>query len=163
MRIAVIAVGRLKSGPERELADRYRERAVALGRGLGVSSLDLTELPESRARRGADRQDEEGAAILAQVPHDARLIAYDERGRSDLGSETLAERVRVWRDAACPVLGVAIGGPDGLSAEVRTRADLILAFGAATLPHGLVRVLALEQVYRTLTILSGHPYHRGEA
>lgn len=54
-------------------------------------------------------------------------------------------------------------GPDGLDASIRTKAELILSFGAATLPHGLVRVLALEQLYRSLTILSGHPYHRGEA
>lgn len=60
-------------------------------------------------------------------------------------------------------LVVAVGGPDGLDASIRTKAELILSFGAATLPHGLVRVLALEQLYRSLTILSGHPYHRGEA
>ena len=75
----------------------------------------------------------------------------------------LAERIGAWRDAVRPALVVAIGGPDGLDASIRTRADLILSFGAATLPHGLVRVLALEQLYRGLTILAGHPYHRGGA
>ena len=162
MRVLVLAVGRLKNGPERDLAARYRERAAALGRGHGVPACDLVEIPESRARRAADRLAEEGAAILSSLPADAALIAYDERGRADLSSEALAERVGAWRDAARPVLAIAIGGADGLDAAVRARADLILAFGAATLPHGLVRVLALEQVYRTLTILAGHPYHRGE-
>ena len=163
MRLTLIAVGRLKKGPERDLACRYHERSVVLGRGLGICSNDPVELPESRARRAADRQAEESQAILAHCPPDAVVLAYDERGRCDLSSERLAERVGAWRDAARPSLAVVIGGPDGLDDTIRARADLILAFGAATLPHGLVRVLALEQVYRTLTILAGHPYHRGEA
>ena len=162
MRILVVAVGRLKDGPERDLAGRYRDRAGALGRGLGFPACDLVEIPESRARRAADRCAEEAAAILAHVPADAALAAYDERGRSDWPSARIAERVGAWRDAARPALALAIGGADGLDPSVRARADLILAFGAATLPHGLVRVLALEQVYRTLTILAGHPYHRGD-
>lgn len=163
MRLVVASIGRLKNGPERDLAARYRERAAALGRSHGFPGCDLIERPESQARRAADRQAEEGQAILAHCPPEAALLAYDERGRSDLSSEGLAEKVGLWRDAARPVLVIAVGGPDGLDATVRARADLILAFGAATLPHGLVRVLALEQTYRTLTILAGHPYHRGEA
>ena len=162
MRLLVVAVGRLKNGPERDLAARYRERAAALGRGLGVAGCDLAEIPESRARRAADRVAEEAEAILSLVPGEAALIACDERGRSDWPSERLAERIGAWRDAGRPALIVAIGGADGLHERVRGRADHILAFGAATLPHGLVRVLALEQVYRTLTILAGHPYHRGD-
>lgn len=163
MRLVTIAVGRLKNGPERDLATRYRERATALGRAHGFAACDLVEIPESRARRAADRQAEEALAILAQVPADAVVMAYDERGRSDLSSERLSEKIGLWRDAARPALCIIVGGPDGLDDTVRARADLILAFGAATLPHGLVRVLVLEQAYRTLTILAGHPYHRGEA
>lgn len=161
MRLLVAAVGRLKPGPERDLAARYRERAAQLGRSLGFSACDITEIPESRARRAPDRAAEEGAAILAQAPTGAVLAVYDERGRADLTSETIAARVGGWRDAGRSVLVLAIGGADGLDAAVRERAELSLSFGAATLPHGLVRVLALEQVYRTLTILAGHPYHRG--
>lgn len=162
MRLVLAAIGRLKAGPERELASRYRERAAQLGRGLGFPACDIAEIPEARARRAPDRCTEESAALLGLLPPGGVLIAYDERGRSDLGSEVLAERIGAWRDAGRPALMVAIGGPDGLDASIRTRADLILSFGAATLPHGLVRVLALEQLYRGLTILAGHPYHRGE-
>lgn len=162
MRLVVATVGRLKAGPERELASRYRERAAQLGRGLGFPGCDLVEIAESRARRGVDRAAEEAAALLPLLPPGGVLLTYDERGRADLSSEALAERVAGWRDAAKPALAVVIGGPDGLDASIRTRADLILSFGAATLPHGLVRVLALEQIYRSLTILAGHPYHRGE-
>ena len=160
MRLLIAAVGRLKAGPERDLAARYRDRAAQLGRGLGFPGCDIVEIPESRARRPQDRCAEEGSAILAQA-HGAALVVYDERGRADVTSETFANRVAAWRDAARPSLVVVIGGPDGLDPAVRTRADLALSFGAATLPHGLVRVLALEQVYRALTILAGHPYHRG--
>ncbi|APT34374.1 ribosomal RNA large subunit methyltransferase H [Methylobacterium phyllosphaerae] len=163
MRLILAAVGRLKAGPERELASRYRDRAAQLGRGLGFATCDSIEIAESRARRARDRCAEEAAALTGHMPPGGVLVAYDERGRADIGSEALAERVAAWRDAARPALVVAIGGPDGLDASIRTKAELILSFGAATLPHGLVRVLALEQLYRSLTILSGHPYHRGEA
>ncbi|MHC2086338.1 23S rRNA (pseudouridine(1915)-N(3))-methyltransferase RlmH [Methylobacterium sp. CM6244] len=163
MRLLVTAVGRLKPGPERDLASRYRERAVQLGRGLGLTACDVVEIPESRARRAVDRSVEEGATILSHAPSSSSvLLVYDERGRSDWTSERIAERIASWRDAATATLVVAIGGADGLAPAVRARADLSLAFGAATLPHGLVRVLALEQVYRTMTILAGHPYHRGD-
>ncbi len=161
MHLIVFAIGRLKAGPERDLALRYFDRAAALGRSFGVPCGDIIEISESRARRATDRITEEAAALLAQVPADAILVAYDERGRSDLSSVAIAGRVEQWRDAGRPALVFVIGGPDGLDASVRARADLILAFGAATLPHGLVRVLVLEQLYRTLTILAGHPYHRG--
>ncbi|WP_457105063.1 23S rRNA (pseudouridine(1915)-N(3))-methyltransferase RlmH [Methylobacterium sp. P5_C11] len=163
MRLILAAVGRLKAGPERELASRYRDRAAQLGRGLGFPACDSVEVPESRARRAVDRCAEEAAAITAHLAPGGVLIAYDERGRADLGSEALADRIATWRDAARPALVVMIGGPDGLDASIRTKAELILSFGAATLPHGLVRVLAFEQLYRSLTILAGHPYHRGEA
>ncbi|WP_019906035.1 23S rRNA (pseudouridine(1915)-N(3))-methyltransferase RlmH [Methylobacterium sp. 77] len=162
MRLLVTAVGRLKPGPERDLASRYRDRAVQLGRGFGLTACDIVEIPESRARRAIDRSVEEGAAILSQAPASSSvLLVYDERGRSNWTSERIAEQIASWRDAATATLVVAIGGADGLAPAVRDRADLSLAFGAATLPHGLVRVLVLEQVYRTLTILAGHPYHRG--
>ncbi|GJD36889.1 23S rRNA (pseudouridine(1915)-N(3))-methyltransferase RlmH [Methylobacterium aerolatum] len=162
MRLVVVCVGRLKAGPERDLASRYRERAAQTGRNLGFTGCDLIEIPESRTRRAADRCAEEAALMLAHVPAGAVGLIYDERGRADLPSEDLAARVGQWRDAGKPALAVMIGGPDGHDASIRTRADLILSFGAATLPHGLVRVLALEQIYRSLTILAGHPYHRGE-
>lgn len=160
MRLALVAVGRLKRGPERDLAEEYRGRADALGRGLGFSSVTLTEIPESRARRASDRCAEEAVAILAAVPPGAAAVVLDEGGRA-VTSLGFADQLGAWRDGGRPGLAIVIGGADGLDPSVRARADLIFAFGAATLPHGLVRVLALEQLYRAMTILSGHPYHRG--
>ena len=159
MRVQLLAVGRLKAGPERELVERYRSRADAMARGAGIAAFTLVELPEGRERHPPERQATESAALLGRVGP-SRFIAFDERGTS-VPSERFAGEIGRWRDAGHS-LALAIGGPDGLAESVRSRADLVLSFGALTLPHGLVRVLVVEQFYRALTILSGHPYHRGE-
>jgi 23S rRNA (pseudouridine1915-N3)-methyltransferase len=159
MRIVVIAVGRLKQGPERELAERYRERFDDLGRKLGFRGLDIHEIPESRAREAATRIAEEAAAIAATIPERSVLVCLDEHGQN-IDSTTFARHLAGWRDEAAPSAVFVIGGADGLSPELRRRAKLGVAFGAATWPHQIVRVLLLEQLYRTATILAGHPYHR---
>ena len=158
MKITVIAVGRLKNGPERDLLERYVDRAARAGRQLGLT-FDLRELAESAARSASVRKDEEAAAIRAAVPAGAPLVALDERGRA-LDSRGFAERIATWRDQGTGNLAIAIGGADGLGKAVLAAADLRLAFGALTWPHQLVRILLAEQLYRTVTILSGHPYHR---
>ncbi len=158
MRLAIIAIGRLKDGPERELCERYRERALALGRGLGLSGPEIVELAESRGRRPDERKRDEAQAITAKLAP-GLLIALDERGRS-LTSDAFAARIAAARDAGTAAANLVIGGADGLSDEIRDRADLTIAFGALTIPHQIVRALALEQLYRAMTIIAGHPYHR---
>ncbi|MGO3929031.1 23S rRNA (pseudouridine(1915)-N(3))-methyltransferase RlmH [Rhodopseudomonas pseudopalustris] len=159
MRLSVIAIGRLKQGPERELADRYYQRFDEIGRKLGFRGLELHEIAESRARDAATRMTEEAAAIGALVPERAALVAMDERGDS-LDSVSFARKLAGWRDQSVPQTVFVIGGADGLSPELRRRAKLLVSFGAATWPHQMVRVMLLEQIYRAATILSGHPYHR---
>ena len=159
MRLAVVAVGRLKSGPERDLVERYRERVNGLARPLGFASLEMAEVVEGRARREVDRRLEEGEALRAKAGT-ATLLAFDERGAS-LTSEALAARIAGWRDEGRPALACLVGGPDGLDSGLRQSCELVLSFGRLTLPHQLVRALVVEQVYRCLTILAGHPYHRG--
>ncbi len=159
MRIALICVGRLKTGPERELFDRYFTRIKGVARSVGVADVELREIEESRARRAEDRREEEAAAVVkALAPRDA-LIALDERGASPTSAEWAADIARL-RDEARSGYAVVIGGPDGLSPALRAKAHKVIAFGAMTWPHQLVRVMAAEQLYRALTILSGHPYHR---
>ena len=158
MRLAVLAVGRLKDGPERELCQRYAGRITDNARALGFSGLDVIEIAESRSRRADERKLEEAAALRARRPA-GMMILLDERGKN-LGSEEFAGLMGRARDAGTPSLSLSIGGADGLDPVLRSEADLVLGFGALTLPHQLVRVLALEQIYRALTILSGHPYHR---
>src|SRR3954451_13425891 len=106
MRLGVVAVGRLKSGPERTLVERYRERIEALGRPLGISPFDITEMPESRARRDADRRGGEAAANAAKVAA-ASPVAFDERGKT-VASDAFAARIGGWRDAGRPALACAI-------------------------------------------------------
>jgi 23S rRNA (pseudouridine1915-N3)-methyltransferase len=159
MRLVVISIGRLKQGPERELSERYRERFDDLGRKLGFRGLDIHEIPESRARDAATRMTEEAAAISAATPQKSVLVALDERG-DNLDSVGFARHLGRWRDEQVANTIFAIGGADGLSPDLRRKANLRMAFGAATWPHQMVRVMLLEQVYRAATILAGHPYHR---
>lgn len=159
MRIIVIAIGRLKQGPERELAERYRDRFGDIGRKLGFRGLEIHEIPESRARDVAARMADEAAAIAALIPDKSSIIALDERGET-IDSATFARHLGRWRDESVPTAVFLIGGADGLSPELRRKVKLSVAFGKATWPHQMVRVMLLEQIYRAATILSGHPYHR---
>jgi 23S rRNA (pseudouridine1915-N3)-methyltransferase len=159
LRLLLICVGRLKSGPERELFERYFDRLNAMARSVGVAAADLREIQESGARRAEDRREEEAAAILKAVgPRDA-LVALDERGVSPTSADWAADIARA-RDEARAAYAVVIGGPDGLSNALREHAQKVFSFGSMTWPHQLVRVMAAEQLYRALTILAGHPYHR---
>ncbi len=160
MRLIVIAIGRMKAGPERELAERYRKRFDEIGRKLGFRGLDIREIPESRARDASTRIAEEAAAISAVVPENSVLVALDERG-DNIDSAGLARHLGRFRDQSVASTVFVIGGADGLSPELGAKQKLGLAFGTATWPHQLVRVMLLEQLYRAATILAGHPYHRG--
>ncbi|MDQ4062188.1 MAG: 23S rRNA (pseudouridine(1915)-N(3))-methyltransferase RlmH [Pseudomonadota bacterium] len=159
MRLLIAAVGHARAGPERVLAEDYVDRARRLAPRLGFRGLDLVEIEESRRRDAEERRSEEAAALLAATPEGAVLLALDERGEN-LPSAAFARRLAALRDAGRPGTAFLIGGPDGHGSELRRRAELTLAFGAATWPHLLVRVLLAEQIYRALTILAGHPYHR---
>jgi 23S rRNA (pseudouridine1915-N3)-methyltransferase len=156
MHLVLISIGKLKQGPERELAERYRDRFDDIGRKLGFRGLAIHEIPESRARDATTRIAEEGAAISALIPEKAVIVALDERG-SSVDSPTFARQLGRWRDEQVGHTIFVIGGADGLSPELRRRAKLSIAFGAATWPHQMVRVMVLEQIYRAATILSGHP------
>src|SRR3981081_1370300 len=159
MRLVVIASGRLKRGRERELAERYRGRFDDISRKLGFRGLEIHEIPESRARDAVTRMAEEAAAISAKIPEKSVLVALDECVDS-IGSTACARHLGRWRDESVANTIFLIGGADGLSPDLRRKAKLSVAFGAATWPHQMVRVMLLEQVYRAATILAGHPYHR---
>jgi 23S rRNA (pseudouridine1915-N3)-methyltransferase len=159
MRVVVAAVGRLKQGPERELAERYRKRAAQAGRSAGLSAVDVIEIKESRAADTARRMVEESIAIANVIPEHAVTVILDARGES-ISSAAFAGRLQEWRQQNKPAVVFIIGAADGLATSLREKASLAIAFGTATWPHQLVRVMLLEQLYRAVTILSGHPYHR---
>ena len=159
MRVILLAVGRMKKGPETELAQRYLKRAEQAGRQIGLRGVEVVEIRESRASDAGKRMIEESIALASIIPDAAMTAMLDERGES-LSSADFADHLRKWRDAGVPAAVFIIGGPDGLAQSLRDKAKLKLAFGAATWPHQMVRIMLLEQIYRAITILSGHPYHR---
>lgn len=148
----------MKSGAERELLTRYLDRAEASARAIGLGTIQTIEMDESRARAADQRRLEESTFLRAKLPAHATTILLDENGQN-LGSEAFASLIARERDTGATTLAFVIGGPDGLERGWRD-AQRTLAFGAATFPHQLVRVLLAEQVYRATTILAGHPYHR---
>lgn len=159
MRIGLFAVGRLKAGPERELAARYLDRFAKAGPAIGLEFSRMTEVAESRAGSAPARMKEEGALLEKALPDNAVLVLLDERGKA-MGSEEFAQLISGWRDGGKREMMIAIGGADGLDPPLRERADAVLCLGRMTWPHQLVRILIAEQLYRAVTILSGHPYHR---
>jgi 23S rRNA (pseudouridine1915-N3)-methyltransferase len=146
----VLAVGRLRRGPFQDLAAVYADRVR-----LPLTVRDIEARPglTDLARTAA-----EGLLLLEALPAGALCIALDGQGRN-ISSPDLAALVRTAQQDACP-LAFLIGGAEGLSPAVRARASQTLAFGQATWPHQLVRIMLLEQLYRAETILAGHPYHR---
>jgi len=148
MRMTIVAVGRAKAGPERDLVQHYLKRMA--------QPLNLKEV---EAKAAIDAKRSEGEKLLAAAPKNAVIVALDERGK-DLSSRQLADRIAGWRDDGIRDIAFLIGGADGLDGRVRENADLLLSFGRVTWPHMLMRGMLAEQIYRAQCILAGHPYHR---
>ena len=159
MRIGLFAVGRLKAGPEKDLAARYLERLAKAGPAIGIELSRVAEVAESRASNAETRKREEAVLLDKALPEGAVLILLDERGKA-LDSEAFAGLIGQYRDQGKRDLMVAIGGADGLDPALYQKADAVICLGKMTWPHQLVRILIAEQLYRAVTILSGHPYHR---
>ena len=159
MRTAILAIGRMKAGPERELLARYQQRVAALAPQLGLAPVEWREFEEGRARQTGARRAEEARTLLAAAPKGARIVALDERGKSP-SSEAFSAEIARARDGSVPAYVFIVGGPDGLDESVRAAAASLVSFGAMTWPHQLVRVLSAEQIYRACSILARHPYHR---
>lgn len=150
MRILIAAVGRARAGPHLELQRLYAERLTW--------PLDIREVEERRKLSAPERKTREGELLLAALPDRALVVALDERGKN-VSSADFAKLIAKWQSAA-PTIAFLIGGADGHGEPVRARADYLLALGAMTWPHLLVRAMLCEQLYRAQQILAGHPYHR---
>ena len=159
MDLAILAVGRLKAGPETELCKRYLERAAMAGRAHGLQGFTVRELPEGRAQRAAGRQAKEAEALDVAIRSGFQTICLDEGGDL-LDSDGLSRLIQTGVEQGLQGQVYIIGGPDGLDPGLIGRCDRRLSFGRLTWPHQLVRVMLSEQLYRAMTILSGHPYHR---
>jgi 23S rRNA (pseudouridine1915-N3)-methyltransferase len=159
MKISLLAVGRLKSGAEQTLFNRYLDLFNAAARNLKIAPISVIEIGEGRDESVAGRKEAEAAELLARLPPGSRLVALEEQGKL-LTSLEFTAMVAKLRDEALDV-AFAIGGPDGHGDALRQAAHFQLSLGRMTLPHGLARILLAEQLYRALTIMQGHPYHRG--
>jgi len=157
--VTLAAVGRTHDEPEAQLFEQYWKRASLTGRRLGFMGFDAPIVEISRRTNPAERVREEAEKLLRRLPADAHRMVLDERGRS-LSSDEFAKQLSALRDRSVNDVAFVIGGPDGLSADFRASAQQCLALGVQTWPHLLVRAMLAEQIYRALTILSGHPYHR---
>ncbi|MTH96354.1 23S rRNA (pseudouridine(1915)-N(3))-methyltransferase RlmH [Roseibium sp. RKSG952] len=159
MRFMIACIGRMKAGAEKDLCDRYLDRSLKSGRALGITAVKVVEFPESRAQRVDERKSEEAGTLLAAVPDGARLVALDEHGKG-LSSVEFSQRLEAWRNDSVGDVVFAIGGADGHGNALVKRADVKLSLGAMTWPHQIARILLAEQIYRAMTIQTGHPYHR---
>jgi 23S rRNA (pseudouridine1915-N3)-methyltransferase len=155
MLIRVVAVGTRMPAWVGAAVDDYTKRFPP---GFTVEFREVRAEARSNAGNAAAWMLKEAGRIEAALPAGCRLVVLDERGR-DLDTRRLAERMRAWQEEARPV-ALLIGGPDGLDATLKARADESLRLSSLTLPHPLVRVLLAEQLYRGWSILAGHPYHR---
>lgn len=157
MKISILAVGRLKSGAEQTQFNRYFDLFNASARNLKITPMAVFEIAEGHAESAAERKESEAAELMKRLGP-ARLVALDEEGKS-LTSYEFTAMVSRLRDEALDV-AFAIGGPDGHGEALKKAAHFHLSLGRMTLPHGLARIVLAEQLYRAMTIIQGHPYHR---
>ncbi|HSZ12163.1 MAG TPA: 23S rRNA (pseudouridine(1915)-N(3))-methyltransferase RlmH [Rhizomicrobium sp.] len=159
MRLHILAVGHARGTAEATLTEDFVGRAVAMGRRMGFAAVNVAEIAVSKKHDVKSRMAEECEKLAARVPDGAHIVMLDAKGKG-MTSEEFADMLGALRDAGTGDLCFVIGGPDGLSPLPGIRAGRSLAFGPQTWPHLLVRAMLAEQIYRALTILAGHPYHR---
>lgn len=155
MKLHIVAVGRLRAGPEILLIQDYLMRFDRTGRGLNLGPAVVHEVEDKRGGGMAA----EAALLERMVPDGALICTLDERGR-EVSSPEFAALLAKWRDAGQSDLAMVIGGADGIAPNLRARAADSLSLGRMVWPHMMVRVMLAEQLYRAATILAGLPYHR---
>ncbi len=159
MKIQISAVGRMKDGPARSLCDDYLGRIQVQGRSVGIRAMTVREFAESSKPDKTDRLREEASDLSSTLPAGGVTVGLDETGKT-FTSQAFSQRLAGWLDQGEKDLTFLIGGPDGHGHDIRNRCDFLLSFGPMTWPHMLARAMLAEQLYRAVTILTKHPYHR---
>ncbi|MFA4994402.1 MAG: 23S rRNA (pseudouridine(1915)-N(3))-methyltransferase RlmH [Bdellovibrionales bacterium] len=150
MKISILAIGKAR-GVEAEWGGEYQKR---LGKDVVVHEFAVSKsLPSAAAQKA------ESVLLLKAIPAKAFVVLLDERGK-DMSSRDFAAKLSSWQDRGIDNLVFIIGGADGVTDNIRAKANFTLGFGRLTWPHRLVRVMLLEQIYRARQIIAGHPYHR---
>ncbi len=156
MRTRIVAIGdRMPAW----IAEGFSEYARRMAHEMHLELIEIASRRRAGERDPSRAIKAEGAAVLAAIPRDCHVVALDGAGNA-WSSEHLARQLDGWRMQSRD-LALLIGGADGHDAQVLARADQRWSLGPLTLPHMLVRVLVAEQLYRAVSILSHHPYHRG--
>lgn len=155
MKIRILAIG---DRPPTWVRDGWAEYARRLPHPYAPALIELPAGVRGKGRDPVRAVAEEGERMLAALPKGAIAVALDERGQAWTTTE-LARRLDDWSREGRD-LALLIGGPDGHAPAVRERAELAWSLSPLTLPHMLVRLLLIEQLYRAWTLNAGHPYHR---
>ena len=151
MQITLAAVGRMKTGPEKDLFDHYTARLRW--------PFAVREVEEKKKLPPNQLKDREAELLLGVIPDNAFLIALDEHGK-EYGSVDFAGKLEGWMDQYAGNIAFAIGGADGHGTALKSRANTLWSLGKATWPHMLGRALIAEQLFRAHAIQTNHPYHR---
>lgn len=155
MQIDLIAVGKkmptwIESG--------FKEYAKRLPKNINFKLIEITPATRSKNNNADNYKQKEQEKIEAVLSPKSIIIALDERGKS-INSQQLANQLQSWNDDNQHI-SLIIGGADGLNEPLKKKANQLWSLSAMTLPHGLVRVMIAEQIYRAWTITQNHPYHR---
>ena len=158
MKLKVISIGQLKNNPILEIQKDYESRILNLSKSVGIKNLEIKELPISKKSSIKERQKEEAKIISQHIKQDNLNVFLDGKGENinsvDI-SQIISESSFNGKD-----LVFFIGGPDGFDEKIIKVANKTVSFGRVTWPHKLIRIMLLEQLYRGITILNNHPYHR---
>ena len=158
MKLKIISIGQLKNNPILEIQKDYESRILNLSKSVGIKNLEIKELPISKKSSIKERQKEEAKIISQHIKQDNLNVFLDGKGENinsvDI-SQIISKSSFDGKD-----LVFFIGGPDGFDEKIIKVANKIISFGRVTWPHKLIRIMLLEQLYRGITILNNHPYHR---
>ena len=158
MKLKVISIGQLKNNPILEIQRDYESRILSLSKSVGIKNLEIKELPISKKSSTKERQKEEAKIISQHIKQNNLNLFLDGKGENinsvDI-SQIISKSSFDGKD-----LVFFIGGPDGFDEKIIKVANKIISFGRVTWPHKLIRIMLLEQLYRGVTILNNHPYHR---
>jgi 23S rRNA (pseudouridine1915-N3)-methyltransferase len=155
MQLIIAAVGHKMSG---WIEDGFNEYAKRMPPECRILLKEIKPIERSGGKTAETVMAQERTRIEAAIPKGSRVLALDERGR-DLTTMQLSQLLTQWQQDGRDVTFV-IGGADGLDADFKSKADMLVRLSSLTLPHGMVRVVLAEQLYRAWSITQNHPYHR---
>ncbi|MFT6331775.1 MAG: 23S rRNA (pseudouridine1915-N3)-methyltransferase [Lentimonas sp.] len=152
MKITIISIGKFsKNDPNLELFSKYQKRLPW--------KVELKELEVKGNLKGEVLKAKEAETLLNAVPNGAKIIALDEKGE-EFSSVKFSQKLEKFGNCGDSNLAFIIGGADGLSADLKKKASLLISFSKMTFPHMMVRSFLIEQIYRAYSIINNHPYHR---